>query len=90
MRDFSSVWGICQPGFPWDADKNKVFYGLIRVEGNRKGFWVRKAPVSELPLVEEQAAPVSERPLVEEKAAPKRAPENLTRPWHRRRPLSQT
>jgi hypothetical protein len=76
VRDFTSVWLLRQPGFRWDKDKDKIFYGLVLLDG-RKGFWVLK----QAPALEEDLPPAEveeEESLLEGEAL---SGENLTRPW---------
>ena len=78
VRDFTSVWSIRQPGFRWDKDKDKVFYGLVLLDG-RKGYWVLKQD-SNAPL-EAATSPAEVAPEEPALEADPLSGENLTRPW---------
>ena len=84
MRDCSSIWNIRAPGFVWDAQKNKIFYGLVSALPE-KGFWsinFQPSPVMEAPT--SMTSQVPQRSTAE--PVPEESPEvveNLTDPWMR-------
>lgn len=92
MRDVSSAWNLRAPGFVWDPQKNKLFYGLVKVRPE-KGFWsLNFQASSENSLVQEapRSSPVlpeflssEESPEVKEILSSPEVKENLTRPWMR-------
>ena len=84
MRDFSSVWNLRAPGFQWDPQKNKLFYGLVKVLPE-KGFWdlnFQPSPVQEVSVPPSSPVTVSPEILTPEIPTPE-VVENLTEPWMR-------
>jgi hypothetical protein len=67
IRDFTSVWNLRHPDFKMDKNLQKSFGSMLRLEGNRKGFWVLSSSTGDiLPAKKEEVS------------SPK---ENLTLPW---------
>ena len=57
IRDFTSVWNLRHPDFKMDKNLQKSFGSMLRLEGNRKGFWVLSSSTGDiLPAKKEEVS----------------------------------